>query len=488
MIFSKATPEQFQELCTLYQQVIRAMESRRLKQWAWDVYPTREQLEADVDAGRLYRAEENGALAAVFALTAEDTPEYAQIAWQYGVRPAGLHRLAVAEPFFGAQTLEAVLSYAKEQALSLGYDCLRLDACTEDEDMAAFYRQHMTRQAGQFAVENPPAMNLCFEAPLSAACPMLPIRMYPAYRHGDMTPWGGEQLRTAFHRPIPDDRTGEALEVSAIPGLESRTDMGEPLPLLIQREGRRLVGDCAGQPFPLLLKLLAAKTSLSVQVHPNDAYARQHENKLGKTEAWVILQAEEGAEILYGIREGVTLEDLRRALEGGEDVEPLIARVSVHPGDVYYMPSGMVHAIGGGILLYEIQQSSDVTYRLWDFNRVNSQGEKRPLHIRQSLDVIDPALRGAQAQMPAAGGNGLTTLLDVPAFLLECASVNGEFTLPSAPHTFRMLTALNGLLLSWQGDAMELSAGDTVLLPAACPTVTLMGVGRALVSQCPEKK
>ena len=147
MIFSKATPEQFQELCTLYQQVIRAMESRGLKQWAWDVYPTREQVEADVDAGRLYRAEENGALAAVFALTAEDTPEYAQIAWQYGVRPAGLHRLAVAESFFGAQTLEAVLSYAKEQALSLGYDCLRLDACTEDEDMAAFYRQHIPMEA-----------------------------------------------------------------------------------------------------------------------------------------------------------------------------------------------------------------------------------------------------------------------------------------------------------------------------------------------------
>lgn len=484
MIFSKAAPETFQQICGLYQQAIQSMQKRGLKQWAWDVYPTQEQLEGDIEAGRLYRADQDGQLAAVFAITDEDTPEYAQIAWQYGVKPAGLHRLAMAEGFFGPETLGQILDFVFQEALSLGRDSLRLDACTEDGDIIALYQRRMTRQAGSFTVENPPAENWCFESPLSAACPMLPMRMYPAYRHGDMTPWGGQQLQTVYHRDIPDDRTGEALEVSAIPGLESVTCTGEPLPLLIEREGSRLVGDCAGQPFPLLLKLLAAKGTLSVQVHPDDAYAKEHENKLGKTEAWVILQAEEGASILYGIRPGVTLNDLRAALEGGQDVEPLIQRVPVHAGDVYYMPSGMVHAIGGGILLYEIQQSSDVTYRLWDFNRVNDKGEKRPLHIRQSLDVIDPALTGARAQMPAPGGNGLTTLLDVPAFHLDCASVNGELCLNPTPHTFRMLTALNGLLLSWQGDAIELAPGDTVLLPASCPSVTLMGVGRALISQC----
>lgn len=145
-------------------------------------------------------------------------------------------------------------------------------------------------------------------------------------------------------------------------------------------------------------------------------------------------------------------------------------------------PAGWYTPPGGGILLYEIQQSSDVTYRLWDFDRVNAAGEKRPLHIRQSLDVIVPELTGQIAHMPENDGCGLVTLLDVPAFHLECANVNGECELAPQPHAFRMLTALAGLLLSWQGDAIELKAGDSVLLPASCPPVTLMGVGQALIS------
>ena len=212
-----------------------------------------------------------------------------------------------------------------------------------------------------------------------------------------------------------------------------------------------------------------------------DEYAKAHENKLGKTEAWVILHAEEGASLLYGIREGVTIDDLRRALTGGEDVEPLIQRIPVKAGDVFYMPAGMVHAIGGGILLYEIQQSSDVTYRLWDFNRVNDKGEKRPLHIRQSLDVIRPELKGQRAHMPEHPAQEITRLLDVPAFTLDCVAADGACILPAAD-TFRVLTALEPLTLRWLEGEMELNPGDTVLLPAACPEVGLEGHGRALVS------
>ena len=481
--FSPATPQRFQEICALYQDVIRDMHARGLKQWEWDVYPTRAQLEDDITHGRLYRVEDEGRLIAVFALGDAMEPEYARITWEYGVRPATLHRFAMA-----CESLDLasrVLAFVKEEALRLGYDSLRLDTCVEDSAMLKVFSSAMTREAGRTFFENPGVTSVCFESPLSDACPMLPLRMYPAYRHGDMTPWGGDALRTVYGRDIPDDRTGEALEISAIPQLESRTVTGETLPLLLERDGARLSGDYAGEAFPLLLKLLAARDSLSVQVHPDDAYAREHEGKLGKTEAWVILKAEEGASILYGLKEGVTLEALRAALEGGADVERLIRRVPVKPGDVYYMPSGMVHAIGGGILLYEIQQSSDVTYRLWDFDRVNAAGEKRPLHIRQSLDVIVPELTGQIAHMPENDGCGLVTLLDVPAFHLECANVNGECELAPQPHAFRMLTALAGLLLSWQGDAIELKAGDSVLLPASCPPVTLMGVGQALISTPP---
>ena len=333
--FSPATPQRFQEICALYQDVIRDMHARGLKQWEWDVYPTRAQLEDDITHGRLYRVEDEGRLIAAFALGDAMEPEYARITWEYGVRPATLHRFAMA-----CESLDLasrVLAFVKEEALRLGYDSLRLDTCVEDSAMLKVFSSAMTREAGRTFFENPGVTSVCFESPLSDACPMLPLRMYPAYRHGDMTPWGGDALRTVYGRDIPDDRTGEALEISAIPQLESRTVTGETLPLLLERDGARLSGDYAGEAFPLLLKLLAARDSLSVQVHPDDAYAREHEGKLGKTEAWVILKAEEGASILYGLKEGVTLEALRAALEGGGDVERLIRRVPVKPGDVYYL-------------------------------------------------------------------------------------------------------------------------------------------------------
>ena len=116
--------------------------------------------------------------------------------------------------------------------------------------------------------------------------PLNPIRMNPAYRYGAMTPWGGDRLQLIFGKDIPDERTGEGLEVSAIPGLESRDEQGNTLPELIEKYGEALVGTHVKGPFPLLLKLLDAKDTLSVQVHPDDAYAARVENKLGKTEAW----------------------------------------------------------------------------------------------------------------------------------------------------------------------------------------------------------
>lgn len=479
--FSKAIPAQLEELCTLYLNVISAMRAHGLKQWEWDIYPTRAHLEEDLAASRLYRVEEDGALCGAFVLCGDLSDEYSHLEWLYGVRPATLHRFAMLPEVFGAEMAGRMLGFVKEEALRLGYDSLRVDICCEDESMLRRFASEMTREAGRIYFEKFGMDYVCFETPLSAACPMLPIRMHPAYRHGEMTPWGGDQLRTFYGRSIPDERTGEALEISAIANLESSTVQHETLPELIRQNGARLVGDLKGE-FPLLLKLLAAHQSLSVQVHPDDAYARANENKLGKTEAWVILQAEEGASILYGLEQDVTLDQLRGALQAGEDIEPLIHRVPVKPGEIYYMPAGMVHAIGGGILLYEIQQSSDVTYRLWDFNRTNAQGEKRPLHIKKALDVIRPELRGIRASLPDPQRSEIVRLLDVPAFRLDCACANGECILPPAD-SFRMLTALSGLLLSWQGDAIELSAGDTILLPAACPQVSLTGVGSALISQ-----
>ena len=385
--------------------------------------------------------------------------------WLYGVKP--LYVLAQNMTEDELATLEGC-SYDE------GYDCIRMLVAAEDTATAALLETDYAHLAGKTADGQS-----CFELTLGD-CPILPIPMQPAYRYGEMTPWGGDKLGSLFGKNIPDPRTGEALEISAIPGLESVSPYGESLTELISWDPQAMTGLPEGEAFPLLLKLLCAKGSLSVQVHPDDEYSGKHENKLGKTEAWVILHAEEDASILYGIEEGVTIEALGAALNAGEDIEPMIHRVPVKAGDVYYMPSGMVHAIGGGIVLYEIQQSSDVTYRLWDFNRTNEKGEKRPLHIRQSLDVIDPALKGQLAQMPE-GGHGLTRLLDVPAFKLDCACVEDELALENRGG-FVMLTALDAMELCWQGAQMPLTAGMSLLLPAACPAVSLRGKGRALLS------
>ncbi len=194
---------------------------------------------------------------------------------------------------------------------------------------------------------------------------LLPIAMTPAFRYGAMTPWGGAGL-ARLGKAIPDPCTGESLEVCVLPGLESRDAQGHTLPELLARYGEAMRGTKVGETFPLLLKLISADNMLSVQVHPDDAYAAANEGgKLGKTEAWVILSAEPGAQIVYGIHEGVTREALAAACQsGGEAVRACLNCVEVKPGDVYFIPAGMVHALGGGITLMEIQQSSDVTYRL----------------------------------------------------------------------------------------------------------------------------
>ena len=313
---------------------------------------------------------------------------------------------------------------------------------------------------------------------------LAPIQMYPAYRYGEQTPWGGDGLKSFFGKDIPDTRTGEALEISAIPNLESKNEKGETLSFLIEKYGEDLLGKHVNTPFPLLLKLLCAKEPLSVQVHPDDTYAKQHENKLGKTEAWVILNAEEDAFILYGLKPEVTKSMLESALYSGEDIEGMIARVSAKAGQVFYMPAGMVHAIGSGIILYEIQQSSDVTYRLWDYNRKNAENKTRELHIKQSLDVIDFSLTQHVTQMPTLLDDTCNTLLAVDNFTLQAFCVKNSVNIIKPNDTFAFLTALNPLCLQWENETLELKSGQSVFLPANGFALTLKGEGQALLSYC----
>ena len=219
-----------------------------------------------------------------------------------------------------------------------------------------------------------------------------------------------------------------------------------------------------GETFPLLLKLLDARETLSVQVHPDDAYAARVEHKLGKTEAWHILSAAPGAELVYGVQPGTSKEALLAASQAGAAVEKLLRRVPVRVGETYYIPAGMVHAIGAGIVLYEIQQSSDVTYRFYDWNRTDKNGKKRELHLQKAVDVTDVG-----AQLTAARETPLEPghfqLLHEKYFTLErFAGFSG--TLPRDSRRFAILTATGPCALSWPEGALEMAPGQTALLPA----------------------
>ncbi|HEP1474077.1 mannose-6-phosphate isomerase [Streptococcus pyogenes] len=230
--------------------------------------------------------------------------------------------------------------------------------------------------------------------------------------------WGGTKLRDVFAYNIPSDTTGEYWAISAHPnGVSTVTNgryQGQPLNTLYVQEPA-LFGNPKEEVFPLLTKILDANDWLSVQVHPDDAYGREHEGELGKTECWYIISAEEGSEIVYG-HQAKSKEDLRAMIEAGA-WDDLLTRVPVKAGDFFYVPSGTMHAIGKGILILETQQSSDTTYRVYDFDRKDVNGNLRDLHIEKSIDVL--TIGKPENSVPATmvlDNMVATTLVSTPFF------------------------------------------------------------------------
>jgi len=201
--------------------------------------------------------------------------------------------------------------------------------------------------------------------------------------------WGGMHLRDVFGYDIPSDHVGEYWAISAhqngVSTIKNGRYAGQTLDVLYA-EHRELFGNRQEPVFPLLTKILDANDWLSVQVHPDDVYGLEHEGELGKTECWYIIAAEPGAEIIYG-HNAKSKEELRQQIES-KDWENLLTKVPVKAGDFFYVPSGTMHAIGAGIMVLETQQSSDTTYRVYDFDRKDDQGNLRELHLEKSIDVL----------------------------------------------------------------------------------------------------
>ncbi|EHI70924.1 mannose-6-phosphate isomerase, class I [Streptococcus ictaluri] len=296
--------------------------------------------------------------------------------------------------------------------------------------------------------------------------------------------WGGTQLRDQFGYQIPSETTGEYWAISAHPNGVSTISQGrfkgETLDnLYAQRPD--LFGNPKEAVFPLLTKILDANDWLSVQVHPDDAYGMAHEGELGKTECWYVIAAEEGAEIIYG-HHAKSKEELKQMIEAG-DWDNLLTRVPVKAGDFFYVPSGTMHAIGKGILILETQQSSDTTYRVYDFDRKDAKGELRELHIDKSIDV----LRIGEPE------NSVPATLYIDQFVTTCLVSNPFFTVykwkvsqlvemrQTAPYLLVSVLEGQGKLFVDQ-EAYDLNKGMHFILPNDVKSWQLDGQMEFIVS------
>lgn len=289
--------------------------------------------------------------------------------------------------------------------------------------------------------------------------------------------WGGTKLRDEFGYEIPSDKVGEYWAISAHPNgvstVKNGRFAGQKLDTLYA-EHRELFGDRSEPVFPLLTKILDANDWLSVQVHPDDAYGLKHEGELGKTECWYIIAADEGAEIIYG-HNAKSKEELREQIES-KNWDQLLTKIKVKAGDFFYVPSGTMHAIGSGILILETQQSSDTTYRVYDFDRKDDAGNLRELHLEKSIDVLNIGEPANSRPVNLQVDNLSSTLLVANDFFAVYKwELTGQtdFT-KTADYTLN--SVLNGQgQLTVDGQVYPIYKGDHFILPSDVASWKLEG-------------
>jgi len=289
--------------------------------------------------------------------------------------------------------------------------------------------------------------------------------------------WGGRKLRDEFGYEIPSDKVGEYWAISAHPNgvstVKNGRFAGQKLDTLYA-EHRELFGNRSEPVFPLLTKILDADDWLSVQVHPDDAYGLKHEGELGKTECWYIIAADEGAEIIYG-HNAKSKEELREQIES-KKWDQLLTKLKVKAGDFFYVPSGTMHAIGSGILILETQQSSDTTYRVYDFDRKDDAGNLRELHLEKSIDVLNIGEPANSRPVNLQVDNLSSTLLVANDFF---AVYKWELT-GQADFTKTADYILNSVLngqgqLTADGQVYPIHKGDHFILPSDVASWKLEG-------------
>ncbi len=293
--------------------------------------------------------------------------------------------------------------------------------------------------------------------------------------------WGGSTLRRWFGPAVPDGVIGECWAVSGMPGMSGFLRTGGPEGFTLRQAWAAglITGEPRTDDFPLLCKFLDPQDWLSVQVHPNDEQARELEGEpRGKAECWLVVSAAEGAELILG-HTAESSEELAAALGDGRLMEALV-KVEVTQDDFFMVDAGEVHSLGPGMLVYEIQESSDITYRLYDFDRVGLDGRPRPLHVDKGFSVVtaphDPATARTAGQWQQIRPRGrMRVLVDRPQFTVLRWELLHEHCVMEAP-TYRVLTVIGGWgRVSTAHDSVEVGMGTSVVIPAGAGPVRLEG-------------
>ena len=294
--------------------------------------------------------------------------------------------------------------------------------------------------------------------------------------------WGGSKLKDILKKQTNRDQVGESWEISGVEGnisvVDNGTEAGKDLKSLIGEYKGKLVGEKIysqfGDDFPLLIKFIDAKTDLSVQLHPGDELARQRHNSFGKTEMWYIMQADKGSRLNIGFKEDLDKREYIQSLEEGKITEVLNFE-EVEKGDSFFINTGKVHAIGGGILLAEIQQTSDITYRIYDWDRTDSEGNSRELHTALALDAIDFEKKDDYKLEYDKKENTSTEIASCEYFTTNILPVKGNVIKDySQLDSFVIYMCVKGeVKVGLNGNTESFKKGESLLIPAIAQQVEI---------------
>jgi mannose-6-phosphate isomerase len=294
--------------------------------------------------------------------------------------------------------------------------------------------------------------------------------------------WGGTKLKTYLNKPIVSETTGESWEISTVPGDISVVNngflKGKNINEVIDLYPEEILGKSVitrfGNQFPLLFKFIDAKEDLSIQLHPNDVLAKERHNSFGKTEMWYVMQADAQARLVVGFKKDSNQQEYIKQLEN-KNIVALLNEYPVKKGDVFFLETGTIHAIGAGVVVAEIQQTSDITYRIYDWDRVDANGEARELHTALALDAINYMVTNSKIDYKEAI-NQSTTVVNCLYFKTNIIALQDRFIWKKAKEAFTVFMCTNGQFeMVVNGEILRFKMGNTILIPACIENLTLKG-------------